>query len=154
MQPQGQPSELLDRARALLRRAGMRGPAGNDDVKAAEPAARRLQVAALGVRLAHKCRGRPARRSLDRVTATRAADLLVGSKHDAQRTDRGGAADRLEHDHEAALHVVSARAEGASVLGPPRQLRERSAWPYRVEMAKQKHRLPFARNIGADVLAL
>ena len=47
MQAQREPRELLDRTRPLLRVTGVRGAAGNAEMEAADPLARRLEIAGL-----------------------------------------------------------------------------------------------------------
>src|SRR5581483_12187251 len=134
VQPERQPRQLLDRARPLARLGRVRGPAGDDEVEATEAAPSRLQIPVLRRRLAHEGGGCATGCTLDRVAPGRAADLLVGGEEDAQRAVRRRATDRLEHDDETPFHVVDTRAERAAVLEPPRQLGERPARPYGVEV--------------------
>src|SRR5581483_7668131 len=115
--------------------------------------ARRLQVAALGRRLADERRRRAGRRAGDRLAAARAADLLVLRQEDAERALAARAPERLEQHDEAALHVVGARPVRTPVLEPPRQRGDRASRPDGVEVAEQEERRPRPGEVGAHTLA-
>jgi len=132
----------------------VRGAARDDQLEAAETAARRLQVALVGRRLAHeRCSG-AVRRARDDVAAGEASDLLVGGENDTQRTHGVGAADRLEHHHQPGLHVVRAGAVRAAVVEAPRHRRERAARPDGVDVAEEQQRRARAGEVRPHVLAL